>query len=223
MKKSLTARYSQPTRPLQFNYGMEGLLCEFTLMTIGDFRGTPAPSIARGQTASSQQTPRTSHATSGQPGPRSAQSDMPPPAHPASWTSSRLRHRTGSAKVPPVERVESRESEGLFVAPGDEDRQWDPTEYRDDDEEMLGWDASDNVGFVFTKGRSGVHPLQVRPFQPTFQDSGTRNQSQAQTLHRPSEILGVEPTQRASEVCCQRRAVLLLLTVNCQIRGLFDN
>src|SRR4051794_10583292 len=51
LNASITALYSKPTRPLQIAYESDnGLLCEFTLMTIGDYRGgsvTPAPSIAR--------------------------------------------------------------------------------------------------------------------------------------------------------------------------------
>lgn len=129
LKTNLKAFYSQPTRPLQFSYGFDGLLCEFTLMTSGDFNAaaatpTPAPQIAS-RTASRAQ---------------SADSrTMPPPVEPASRRS--VRRQPGSRKAPSSPKPQP-DPESLFVNQNEEeDARWEPVG-DNDEEETLGWDAS---------------------------------------------------------------------------------
>jgi cell cycle checkpoint control protein RAD9A len=178
MKTSLKAFYSRPTRPLQFSYGRDGLLCEFTLMTSGDYNAappTPAP-----QAMSSRHTSRNSSKTTVERGDdRGFRSDMPPPVQPASRRdgSGRLRNpgsRQASAlQAQPV----NQNSESLFV-PEDEDAAWAPLDY--DKEETLGWDASAN------------HDASAFP---TFTDSGGMPRTNTTDS---SEVF--EPTQRVSQI-----------------------
>jgi cell cycle checkpoint control protein RAD9A len=120
LKTSLKAFYSQPTRPLQFSYSCEGLLCEFTLMTSGDYNGpaaTPTPAF---------------HISS-----KRDNRNMPPPTSPASRRSTR--RPLGSKTVSP--RKPQPDPESLFVNQDEEDdRRWEPLNH-DDEEETLGWDA----------------------------------------------------------------------------------
>ncbi|RAR07442.1 atp-dependent rna helicase dbp2 [Stemphylium lycopersici] len=169
LKTTLRAFYSQPTRPLQFSYGCDGLLCEFTLMTSGDY--TAAPPIPAPQAASNRNTSRTPSAkVAGREESRSFQSDMPPPVQPASRRdgSSRLGSRQTSAQAQPTRP----DSESLFV-PEDEDAAWAPLDY--DKEETLGWDAS------------ATHDASAFP---TFTDSGSTSKTNAV---ESNEVF--EPTQ----------------------------
>lgn len=188
LKTSLKAYYSQPTRPLQFSYGCDGLLCEFTLMTSGNHTAapqtpTPAPQMPSRQTsrAPSMATERTET--------RSIRSDMPPPIEPASRRdrSGRLRNPGSRQDSSAVQSQKSwQETESLFVSEdaqdqGDQDEQdlaWEPLDY--EKEETLGWDASaDQNASVF----------------PTFQDSGSMSRTNTADIN---EVL--EPTQRVSQI-----------------------
>jgi cell cycle checkpoint control protein RAD9A len=173
LKTSLKAYYSQPTRPLQFSYGCDGLLCEFTLMTSGDY--SAAPPTAAPQTISSRQTSRASSNSTEQTETRSMRPDMPPPIEPASRRdrSSRL-GKPGSRQTSVQQDPES-----LFVPdPEEEDAAWAPVDY--EREETLGWDASaDHDASVF----------------PTFRDSGTVPKSNTVDSN---EVF--EPTQRVSQI-----------------------
>ncbi|CAN9142502.1 hypothetical protein CC77DRAFT_1017290 [Alternaria alternata] len=178
LKTSLRAFYSQPTRPLQFSYGCDGLLCEFTLMTSGDYNGappTPAP-----QAMSSRKTSRTASTNTSERGQgRGFRSDMPPPMQPASRRdgSGRLRN-PGSRQASTAQAQPARQdSDSLFV-PEDEDAAWAPLDY--DKEETLGWDASAN------------HDASAFP---TFTDSG--GVPRTNTTDN-SEVF--EPTQRVSQI-----------------------
>ncbi|KAH7400567.1 Rad9-domain-containing protein [Phaeosphaeria sp. MPI-PUGE-AT-0046c] len=182
LKTSLKAYYSQPTRPLQFSYGCDGLLCEFTLMTSGNYNAAPPTPTPAPQTLSSRQASRAASATTERTDTRSMRSDMPPPIEPAS-------RRDRSARLGrPVSRQNSahQESDSLFVPDledarrqGDEeDSAWAPLDY--EKEETLGWDASaDHDASVF----------------PTFRDSGSV--SRTNTVDS-NEVF--EPTQRVSQI-----------------------
>lgn len=198
LKTSLKAYYSQPTRPLQFSYGCDGLLSEFTLMTSGDYTGAPlTPTSAPQQTtATSQQSRQASRAisvASERTDARSMRSEMPPPVQPASRRDQNGRLRNpGSRQLSsaPVRsqsaqsHAEPEEEESLFVPHNDarmqeeEDAAWAPIDY--DKEETLGWDASaDHDALVF----------------PTFRDSG----SMSRTVTSDGDTV-IEPTQRLSEI-----------------------
>jgi len=188
LKTSLKAYYSQPTRPLQFSYGCDGLLCDFTLMTSGDI--SAAPPIP---TAAPQEHSKTSRAvsnTTGKSGTCSTRSAMPPPMEPVSRPdrAGRLRN-LGSRQGPTMAQAKAAQmdSESLFV-PDDgearrredeeEDLAWAPVDL--EKEETLGWDASANDdGAVF----------------PTFRDSGSTSRTD---MFETTEMF--EPTQRVSQI-----------------------
>ncbi|KAE8832226.1 hypothetical protein PTNB85_06618 [Pyrenophora teres f. teres] len=180
LKTSLKAFYSQPTRPLQFSYGSDSLVCEFTLMTSGNYTTAPAIPTPVPQAMSSRHTSRAPSTTIVErEDSRSFRSDMPPPVQPASRRdgSGRLRNpgsrQASSAQAQPTRH----DSDSLFV-PEDEDAAWAPLDY--DKEETLGWDASashDTSAF------------------PTFTDSG--NMPRRSTADS-TEVF--EPTQRVSQI-----------------------
>ena len=154
------------------------MLCEFTLMTSGDYNGappTPAP-----QAMSSRKTSRTASTNTSERGQgRGFRSDMPPPMQPASRRdgSGRLRN-PGSRQASTAQAQPARQdSDSLFV-PEDEDAAWAPLDY--DKEETLGWDASAN------------HDASAFP---TFTDSG--GVPRTNTTDN-SEVF--EPTQRVSQI-----------------------
>lgn len=194
LKGSMSAHYSQPTRPLQFSYQNYGVHCEFTLMTTGDGRGAssvPAPKFVSTRTSSKQ-----SSIIPVQNGDRPS-SQMPPPTRPNAIKplSSQARGRVfqGSVRTTPV--VEP-DPESLFVPQdgGEDDRTWDPPNYeRDDEEEMLGWDASnENLS-------ASMRPTVRDLGRPAKASESTGNSTQF------SEE-GLAPTQRLSQV----RLVILM-------------
>lgn len=198
LKTSLRAYYSQPTRPLQFSYGCDGLVAEFTLMTSGDYTGapptpTPAPQQHTATQQQSRQTSRAPSTVSERTDTRSMRSEMPPPVQPASRRDQNGRLRNPGSRQPssapsqsqPVQtQAEPDDEESLFVPHNDarmqeeEDAAWAPMDY--DKEETLGWDASaDHDAAIF----------------PTFRDSG----SMSRTTTMDSNTV-IEPTQRLSEI-----------------------
>jgi cell cycle checkpoint control protein RAD9A len=177
LKTNLNAYYSQPTRPLQFSYGCDGLLCEFTLMTSGDYNAGTTPTPVP-QQISSRSDSRAQSAATERPEGRSMRSDMPPPAEPASRRSTRQRN-PGSRKPSSPKPVEA-DPESLFVRQAEEDARWEPVDYNNEEEETLGWDASaerDTAAF------------------PTFRDTGSLSRTETEDS---SEALA--PTQRVSQI-----------------------
>ncbi|KAJ4349896.1 uncharacterized protein N0V89_008516 [Didymosphaeria variabile] len=179
LKTSLKAYYSHPMRPLQFSYGCDGLLCEFTLMTSGDYNGTTAPPIPAPapQLTSRAAARAVSTATSEACNNRS----MPPPVEPASRRSAR--RQVGSRQPSSPTRPEV-DPESLFVNQGEEgDTQWEPVDYNNE-EEALGWDAgADRNAGNFA----------------TFQDSGSFSRSDGVQGNADS-MEGIAPTQRVSQI-----------------------
>jgi cell cycle checkpoint control protein RAD9A len=144
LKTSIIALYSFPTRPMQLSYREHGLQCDFTLMTIGDYRGgsvTPASAALRPETTAPGEKP----APRQSPAQASAVTRvpmMPPPSQPASrsFTKEPQSQRTQRPSPPPPRA--SLATESLFVPmEEDEDRVWGERNY-DDDQDRLGWDAS---------------------------------------------------------------------------------
>lgn len=182
LKTSLNAYYSQPTRPLQFSYGCDGLLCEFTLMTSGDYNAAPTTPTPAPQALSSRHTSRAPSTTTGRTDSRSMRSEMLPPVEPASRRDRSGRLRNPGSRPPPAQQ----DPESLFVPDPEEARRreeeedstWAPLDY--EKEETLGWDASAN------------HDASVFP---TFRDSGSV--SRTNTLDS-NEVF--EPTQRVSQI-----------------------
>ena len=188
LKTSLKAFYSQPTRPLQFSYGSDGLLCEFTLMTSGDYNAAPPTPTSALQAPVSRPDSRAPSATTERSDNRSVRSGMPPPTEPASRRnrSGRVRNPGSRQNTDSQAHSAQHDSESLFVPDdGDarereeeEDSAWAPLDY--EKEETLGWDASaDHDASVF----------------PTFRDS--RSTSRTDTTDN-NEVF--EPTQRVSQI-----------------------
>ncbi|KAF1978339.1 hypothetical protein BU23DRAFT_524885 [Bimuria novae-zelandiae CBS 107.79] len=178
MKTSLKAFYSHPTRPLQFSYGCDGLLCEFTLMTSGDYNGatalpTPAPAAQVSRGASLAASAATSDARENR--------SMRPPVEPPSRRPPRRQVGSRQAALP---NRPPQDPESLFVNEDEEeDTQWEPADYNNE-EEALGWDASAdrNAGNF-----------------PTFQDSGSFSRPDGVQSNTDS-MEGIAPTQRVSQV-----------------------
>ena len=130
---------------MQLKYHDEGITCEFILMTIGDARGsstTPGLGVPR----SNLNRPiirQPLDAASNRSVPASA-SSMPPPPRTAAPIISRESTRARLPRPSPPLPQPSLQSNALFVPEDDDDRRWNPA--YEEDEEMLGWDASaDNV------------------------------------------------------------------------------
>lgn len=154
LKTSIAALYSFPSRPMQLAYHEHGMQCEFTLMTLGEYRGGsvtpapgPAPAAARQPSTATIDRLSQHHATDR----ISAQTKniaMPPPSQPASrsFTRDAQSQRTQRPSPPPPQA--SLDPESLFLpAEEDEDRLWGERNY-DEDQDTLGWDASaKNVKF----------------------------------------------------------------------------
>lgn len=151
---------------MHLTYQEHAMLCEFTLMTVGDYRGssmTPAPISVRGSSTAPTEL-RPSRQPSAQPtrgdniraSDEQAKAAMPPPSQPASRSFAKgLQIKEGpgsfhpeslsqrpSRPSPPPPRA-SLDPESLFLPAGDGDRQWDETNF-DEEEDTLGWDASGN-------------------------------------------------------------------------------
>jgi len=186
LKASIIALYSFPTRPMQFSYNQSGMQCEFTLMTVGEYRGgsvTPAPAAARqasaAPTAPIERPPsRQSTAQTTQQRPVA----MPPPSQPASrsFTKESQSQRTQRPSPPPPKA--SLDPDSLFLpVEEDEDRIWAEKSF-DDEQDVLGWNASASKASFGGMGRTSESRLQA---YPDWQEDPNNR---------------VEPTQRISQV-----------------------
>jgi cell cycle checkpoint control protein RAD9A len=135
------ALYSRPTSPMQLTYSEDGMLSEFILMTIGESRGasaTPAPNASTTnmkRPASRQPLEATSSSK------RIVTSGMPPPPTNAAPSLGREPTRARVSRPSPPPPQPSIQSEALFVPEADDDRRWDPTNYDEEEDEMLLWDT----------------------------------------------------------------------------------
>ena len=175
LKTNLKSYYSQPARPLQFSYGCDGLLCEFTLMTSGDHNATATSTPAPHQVSSKQALRAPSTGTE-RPENRSLRSDMPPPSEPALRRATRRRNLGSRRDSSP--KSHQPEFESLFV--NEDDARWEPVEHADEEEETLGWDASGEHNAVDF---------------PSFRDSANTSRTQTE-----ESFEGVAPTQRISQI-----------------------
>ena len=150
LKTSITALYTFPTRPLQLSYEDHGMRCEFTLMTIGEYRGgsvTPAPA-AIPQAPAASMVRLSSREAPIQDSVRAKSANMPPPAQPASRSLTKESASQRNPRPSPPPPQASMDPESLFLPiEEDEDRVWAERNY-EEDEDTLGWDASaSNVCF----------------------------------------------------------------------------
>ncbi|KAL8705241.1 MAG: hypothetical protein Q9201_001620 [Fulgogasparrea decipioides] len=227
LKTSVQACYSLPTRPMQIAYQEHGMQCEFTLMTIGDYRGTstiPAPISVRNSSAVPTVT-RPSRQTSVQPTQISSHrvsidqgnEVMPPPSQPAPRsfakgpqnqpTTGSFQRETPSQRPsrpsPPPPKA-SLDPESLFLPAGDDDRQWDEKNY-EDEEDILGWDVSANqvgltlMSIVYTVVAHVPEDFSAFPNPQKAVEGPSHNESLAVW---PEDVdQRIPPTQRLSDVC----------------------
>ena len=187
---------------MQLTYSDHCMLCEFTLMTIGEYRGgsiTPAPAITRNTSAAPTERQSTRQ-PSLQTNAKQATNQMRPPVQPASRSFSREPPSQRPHRPSPPPPKASLYPESLFLpATDDDDRQWDERNY-DDDQDTLGWDASaDNV----CKPNGGSR---VSSADDTMKDPFTR--STFRSLRKDQDMSNwpedddrrIAPTQRLSEV-----------------------
>ncbi|KAI9758896.1 MAG: hypothetical protein M1835_000504 [Candelina submexicana] len=192
--ESISASYSQPMRPMQLSYQGHGMICEFTLMTIGEPQGgsaTPVPAPVRGQTSNS-----TSRQGSNLPMQRASgptQSAMLPPSRMVSRTRAQEPARRRERRPSPPPPKASLESESLFLSDVQDDRRWDEADYENDDEDMLGWDASvDHDAMANTYGRhvrDNTGGLSRRSSEDT--DDGALAGDRVAPTQRVSQIHGI--------------------------------
>ena len=144
---SISAHYSRPTRPMQLAYDGEGMKCEFTFMTIGDSQAVSGTLSTRGGAGVSGRSSRQNSAAIVAGRPR-AESERSMPAMERRGIRSSLRTFTGhterrSSLGPPKASLGD---QSLFFPDADEDRRWDEVDLANQEEDVLGWDASaDNV------------------------------------------------------------------------------
>ncbi|PNS13788.1 hypothetical protein CAC42_3281 [Sphaceloma murrayae] len=186
IRATIVAAFSRPSRPLQFSYQAQGIHCDFTLMTTGDYRGestatTPAP------VATASPSRRTSVAPAA-PSPPKKMRGMPPPAKPASIASQLPRKGFASLQRGISMASQSRNSDSLFVPnDADDDHMWSAPDYDNDEAgDMLGWDASGG---------------QSSGFQPTLRDGADQLQPPGATTSAGlEESQKLSATQRLSQI-----------------------
>lgn len=142
------ALFSQPGRPLQFQYGNDEMECSFTLMTINDGRvTTPAPAPKNTHQMSTRATKKQAKSVPVQAAGGAARKtsvQMPPPPVPNGRKTLGRAGNSGSAPASQGLPQRNIDPESLFVQQDEDDSQWDPAKY--DEGEGIGWDASaDNV------------------------------------------------------------------------------
>lgn len=132
--------------------------------------------------------------------------EMAPPPKPASVAALRDRRVLGSlgrqiSQATTTSNADP-DPESLFMPQGDEDDgRFDPTNFDEEPEEMLGWDANADVvsqGTCSTE-LNRADFLETGGFHPTFRDAITHEPPPlSQSLNRSTQ--GLPPTQRLSQV-----------------------
>ena len=209
LRATVTAQFSHPTRPMQLTYAVNGMQCEFTLMTIGDYRGgsvTPSPAVARNNSVAPgvQQTPREPPLMQADDR-QVSNSSMPPPLQPASRIFTREPASQRLARPSPPPPKPSLDDESLFISmENDDERKWGEKNF-DEDEDTLGWDPNlNNVGNEFKNldamliGRQSLYSAGLRSIGSKDTMSLSDLPSREWT---DSDDKALAPTQRISEVC----------------------
>lgn len=151
VKASIVARYTRPCRPLQISYEVDGMVCEFTLMTRGEageeVEAEPAARENINRELSARPAPRPAARAEPVPANRAASIAESEQAQLQPRSQSALPARTneearGNAPLPPSAPIDH---DSLFV-PADDDQQWDEPQYdnREEEEDMLRWDEHIN-------------------------------------------------------------------------------
>ncbi|KAF2860278.1 hypothetical protein K470DRAFT_73000 [Piedraia hortae CBS 480.64] len=177
LKVSVSAHFSYPNRPLQFSYQSRGLHCKFTLMTTGS---SPANRTKKYISTRNVAPPAT------EPG----RSQMEPIASRSHLISNKL--KPSQSQRPslrervhqPIVADSDPDPESLFV-PADDDSHWNPPNYDDDGEEMLGWATeAENPSTI---GRPTIHDSIYQNAQHDYTDLDTT-------------VEALQPTQRLSQL-----------------------
>ncbi len=206
LKASVTALYSHPTLPMRLAYEEHGMQCEFTLMTIGDYRSdsvTPSPAVAR-KASSAPPNRQSSNTSTAPPRPQTQASAMPPPVQPASRSYTReLPSQRPPRPSPPPPKV-SLDSESLFLSSEEEDdRKWGEKSF-DQEEDTLGWDQSINsVGLNllnFSTLAYKVKASRAATFKKSDRDGEGSSRLEPYPASPNDTYNAVAPTQRISEV-----------------------
>lgn len=141
LKASISALYSYPTRPMQLSYTENGMQCEFTLQTLGEFRGSsvaPASNVIR-PTLSRPPTRQSAQGLALQEIREQTVNSMPPPPQPVGRSFSQMASQRTTRPSPPPPKASVNE-ESLFVPDDDEeDRVWGARNYEEEDEGELRW------------------------------------------------------------------------------------
>lgn len=216
LRASITALFSRPGRPMQLAYTEHGMQCEFTLMTIGEYRGgsvTPSPALAqnRSVTPSDRQT---SHQPSAQDNRRQTTNAMPPPVQPASRSFTREPPSQRPPRPSPPPPKASLDEESLFVpVDNDDDRMWDERNF-DEEEDTLGWDpTAKNVRIEPAKFQVGFADQIQDSVSTSFGGiSGARETESRLEPYGGWPDVGdkpLAPTQRISDVLCLQSLIVL--------------
>ncbi|OAX78944.1 hypothetical protein ACJ72_06745 [Emergomyces africanus] len=197
---SVVARYTRPCRPMQVSYEVDGMTCEFTLMTRGDAGETSSSSVNGNRELSARPSSRSTTVH-----PREPLAN-PPPEIPESVPRTHSLQPPSQApanagiqiSAPPHPSVPF---ESLFV-PEDDDRQWDEPRYGDEDEDTLGWDTHmDRDALQASIGG------RIQDITPTAASTRQRN------VQDQNSSIAIPPTQRISQVCMPLVFVILMLTL----------
>lgn len=189
---------------MQLTYRGHGLQCDFTLMTIGDYRGgsvTPAPSAVReGPNAPVErsQSRQPSYQAVAQP----KTTVMPPPSQPASRSFTKEPQSQKAPRPSPPPPQPSLDPESLFIpVDEDEDRLWGERNY-DDDQDKLGWDASaDEVSLTCFVVRCATNDTQTRGLAKSRELTGNNSKLEPYETSWPEDAFTrIAPTQRLSQV-----------------------
>ena len=165
LKTSITASYSFPTRPMQLTYHEHGMQCEFTLMTIGDYRGgsvTPAPAAVRHiSPVPAERAPSLQSTVQTAVQPKTT--NMPPPSQPLSRSFTKEPQSQRAQRPSPPPPKASLDPESLFLpADEDDDRIWGERNY-DVEQDTLGWDASvNNVKHIVIAHTTNLQEIRIQ-------------------------------------------------------------
>ena len=227
LQTSITAIYNFPSRPMQLSYNEHGMQCEFTLMTIGDYRGaseTPAPAVVR-HTSPASATHRPSRQSPAQVTSIQKPTSMPPPTEPASRSFTRESQSQRTQRPSPPPPKASLDPDSLFLPlEEDEDRVWGERNY-DDDEDTLGWNASaKNVRCVSMLLDSFVdHEIQVSELNDMRKASASSSRLEPYPAWPEDPDSRIAPTQRISDVCLLNSNAFAEVLIPHQITTLFGD
>ena len=192
---------------MQLSYHEYGMQCEFTLMTIGDYRGgsvTPAPAAVQQVSAAPVEKPpsRQSTAQASSISTLQKSTTMPPPSEPASRSFTREPQSQRALRPSPPPPKASLDSESLFMPlDEDEDRVWGEKNY-DDEQDTLGWDASANNVRTWITFKYHSTNNEVQASGPNGTRRGSESSSRLLPYRSWHEDLNsrIAPTQRISDV-----------------------